>query len=545
MSKASRMVVAMGILLIGLPISAISQEKQSSELIRVPGKTSAKVVVDGRFLFNVRGISAVPPEQRASIVEGYIVAVAKDQTFSADDLGIVELEYQTNIVAGERLAVAIYDADAEMEGVPRQILAKAYRGKVADTIKSYRLERSRSALLSKAIRSILSVVALVVLLFLIVRLFRWLETRVEARFRSRIQGVRIQSVQLVQAEQMWIAVRGAMRMVRTLGVLVLILACLEYILTLYPWTRYLSNRIMALLLDPLRSMANSVVESVPDLLFIAILIGIVRYILKLANLFFASVGSGTVAISGFDREWALPSYKICKFLVIAFAAVVAFPYMPGSNSDAFKGISIFVGIIFSIGSTSIVSNTIAGYGLIYRRVFKVGDRVQIGDHLGDVREIRLQVTHLRTVKNEEIIVPNSVILGSNVINYSTLARSQGLILHTTVGIGYETSWRQVEAMLLIAAERTSGLLRQPAPFVRQKLLGDFCVTYEINVYCDQPQASGQLYTDLHRNILDIFNEYGVQIMTPAYEGDPEQSKVVPKDKWFEAPASLPAQDDQK
>jgi small-conductance mechanosensitive channel len=174
--------------------------------------------------------------------------------------------------------------------------------------------------------------------------------------------------------------------------------------------------------------------------------------------------------------------------------------------------------------------------MTYRRAFRLGDRIQVGEVYGDVTEIRLQVTHLRSVKNEEIVVPNSTLLSSNVVNYSALARSRGLILHTTVGIGYETPWRQVEALLLLAAERTPGLSTQAAPFVLQKSLGDFCVLYEINVYCDSPSEMATLYTRLHRNILDVFNEYGVQIMTPAYEGDPEQPKVVPKEQWFAAPA---------
>jgi small-conductance mechanosensitive channel len=169
-------------------------------------------------------------------------------------------------------------------------------------------------------------------------------------------------------------------------------------------------------------------------------------------------------------------------------------------------------------------------------VFKPGDRVKIGDHVGYVQESKLMVTYLRTPKNEVIAVPNSEIIGTNVVNYSSLARTSGLILHTNVGIGYETPWRQVEAMLIEAAERTPGLKRDPKPFVRQLALGDFAVTYEINAYCDDPHGIEELYTELHRNILDLFNEYGVQIMTPAYEGDPEQAKVVAKENWYAAPA---------
>jgi len=254
------------------------------------------------------------------------------------------------------------------------------------------------------------------------------------------------------------------------------------------------------------------------------------------RLYFSGLEHGTIALAGFDREWALPTYKIARWLIIAFALVVAYPYIPGSGSEAFKGVSIFLGVVISLGSSSVIANLIAGYAMIYRRAFKVGDRILVKDLTGDVTDIRLMVTHLRTVKNEEIVVPNSEILNSYVINYSTLARSRGLILHTTVGIGYETPWRQVEAMLRLAAERTPGLLKEPAPFVLQKSLGDFAVTYELNAYCDDPTRMAPLYTSIHQNVLDVFNEHGVQIMTPAYEGDPDVPKVVRKDQWYLAPA---------
>jgi len=281
------------------------------------------------------------------------------------------------------------------------------------------------------------------------------------------------------------------------------------------------------------------VRAVPNLVFLTILTIIVRYALRMARLFFAAIERGAVKVSGFDRDWAWPTYRIVRLLAIAFAVVVAYPYIPGSESAAFKGVSLFLGVVFSLGSTSVISNIIAGYTMAYRRAFRVGDRIQINDTIGDVVERRLLVTRLRSPKNEEIVVPNSLILNSNVINYSSLAQEPGLILHTTVGIGYETPWRQVEAILLQAAERTQGLLREPSPFVLQKALGDFCVTYELNVYCDQPRSTLELYSALHRNILDVFNEYGVQIMTPAYENDPVRPKVVPKEQWF-APPTKPA-----
>ena len=177
--------------------------------------------------------------------------------------------------------------------------------------------------------------------------------------------------------------------------------------------------------------------------------------------------------------------------------------------------------------------------MTYRRAFRIGDRVKIGGTVGDVTEMRVLVTHLTTPKNEEVVIPNSTILNGEVTNYSTKARDQGLILHTTVGIGYDVPWRQVEAMLLLAAENIEGLLKEPKPFIRQKLLADYAVNYELNVYCDNASKMMQFYTEMHRNIQDVFNENGVQIMSPAYKEDPAEPKVVPKEQWYTPPATEP------
>ncbi len=275
---------------------------------------------------------------------------------------------------------------------------------------------------------------------------------------------------------------------------------------------------------------------IPDLVVLVIIGLITYYALKLTRFFFTEIEKGTIRFKGFYPEWGQPTYKIVRILFIAFAAVVAFPYVPGSESPAFKGISIFIGVLFSLGSTSAIANILAGYMLTYRRIFRVGDRVKIADFTGDVIDIRLQVVHLRTIKNEEIVVPSSMIVNSHVINYSSLARTQGLILHTSVTIGYDTPWRQVEALLLLAAERTQGIMRQPPPFILQTSLDDFYVAYELNVYTDDPLRMIETYANLHRNIQDAFNEYGVQIMSPSYRFDPERPKIVPKDQWYAAPA---------
>jgi small-conductance mechanosensitive channel len=496
----------------------------------------APVRLDGQVLFYVRALPAYPAAERAKAIGQRIEAIAADRSVAVDSLRVVEMDDRTRLMAGDNLVVGFIDADGAAEGFPRQLLAERALMKIKAVIAFYRNDRSPRVLLINTLYA-LGASALLALGLLGVRgAFRKLNALADGRFRARIEALEAQSHQLVQARQLSNALFGILKGLYLSSLLVLGYIYLHYVFSLYPWTRPLAARLLTLILDPLEAMGLGLIESLPGIAFVVVVVIVTRYVLRLTRLYFESVDRGTVAIARFDREWAMPTYRIARLIIIAFAAVVAYPYIPGSSSEAFKGVSIFLGLVVSLGSSSVIANLMAGYTMIYRRAFKVGDRISVDNVTGDVTERRLMVTHLRTVKNEEVVVPNSTIINSNIVNYSTLAGSRGLILHTTVGIGYETPWRQVEAMLLLAAERTPGLLKEPTPFVLQKALGDFAVNYELNAYCDNPHAMARLYTVMHQNILDIFNEHGVQIMTPAYEGDPETPKVVPKDQWYQAPA---------
>jgi small-conductance mechanosensitive channel len=504
-----------------------------------PDADRAPVTLDGKVLFQVRGLPAYPAKERAAVISQRIKDVAADETIPLDAFRISELEDRTRITAGDRLVAGFVDADAAPEGATRQLLAERALIKIKEAISAFRSDRSPRALLIATAYALAALAIAALLLFLIQRLFRKLHGIGEQRLKKRIEALEAQSHQIVQARQLNKALHGILRGLHIAALVALTYSFFHFVLSLYPWTRPLSVRLLAIFLEPLESMALGFLDSLPGIAFVIVLAIVTRYVLRLTQLYFESIDRGTITLSRFDREWALPTYKIARLVIIALAAVVAYPYIPGSNSEAFKGISIFLGLMISLGSSSIIGNLMAGYAMIYRRAFKVGDRISIENITGDVTEKRLMVTHLRTIKNEEVVVPNSTIINSSVVNYSTLAATRGLILHTTVGIGYETPWRQVEAMLLLAAARTPGLLKEPAAFVLQKSLGDFAVTYELNAYCDNAQAMAHLYTAMHQNVLDIFNEHGVQIMTPAYEGDPEKPKVVPRDQWYQAPAHPP------
>lgn len=499
----------------------------------------APVVVDGVELFKVRGVQAYPAAKRAAQIEQRIEAFAENPALSPQALTITETAEGSQIAAGNQMLLTVFEADARLEQVRRPLLARIYVARITEAIETYRRDRTSEHLLRSAGHVLLATLALLVFLWLGKRAVRRIDRELDGRVKEQLTGLEARSMRIVSASHVWSALRGVRKFVWSMATVIAGVFYLDYVLHLFPWTRLFAARLWALLIDPLRAMGDSVLAAIPGLAFLVILVIVTRYLLKTIRLFFMALAEGTTPLVHFERDWAWPTYRLVRFFIIAFALVVAYPYIPGSQSDAFKGISLFLGVIVSLGSSSVIGNIIAGYTMIYRRAFRVGDRVKIEDHLGDITESRLLVTHLRTPKNEEIVIPNSLILSNSVVNYSTLARKGQLILHATVGIGYETPWRQVEAMLLQAADRTEGLLKEPKPFVLQKQLGSFDVTYEINVYCDNAQAMNRLYTQLHRNILDQFNEYGVQIMTPAYEGDPQEMKVVPRDQWYAAPAAAP------
>lgn len=506
------------------------------DVLESTSAASAPVILDGKVLFRVRGIASFPAESRAAVIAERIKALARNPRFKTEALRFVETEPFTDIMGGDIQIVRMFDADAQIEGAKRSVLVPIYLDRIREVIKEYRQERSAEKLLNNALYAAGATLILAVVIILLVKVGRRIDTFLERRYKRGIHSLEIKSIEIVRGDRIWGTFHGLVKALRAFIIVVLAYAYLNFVLNLFPWTRQAGKQMVGYVVGTVTTMGNAILDYIPALVFLIILGIIVRYVLKALHSILDSISRGSVTLSGFDREWAQPTYKIVRFIVLAFAVVVAYPYIPGSSSEAFKGVSIFVGVLFSLGSSSIISNVIAGYTMTYRRAFKVGDRVKINEALGDVTEMRNLVTHLRSLKNEEIIIPNSIILNGQVINYSSLARKEGLILHTTVGIGYEVPWRQVEAMLHLAAERTQEVLKDPRPFVLQQALGDFCVTYELNVFCDDPRRMTSIYSALHRNILDLFNEYGVQIMTPSYESDPEKPKLVAKEEWFAAPA---------
>ena len=483
-----------------------------------PAKPSpAPVVLEGKALFEVREPAlGVSPEERAREISRRLGSLVENRAFRADSIRVVEDEMASLVVAEGVGLLRVFDRDAAAEGVTRQVLAARYVETIRAAIEEHNKAFSFRSLLLAAIYAVVATGVLVLLLFL----YHFLFPRIYAAIRSfgerRIRSVRLGSYELLQATRLVGTLVTLIRWFRILTTTLLVYIWLLYVLSLFPWTRGISEAILGYILDPLRKFGAAILTALPDLFVLAIIAGITHYVNKFIRFFFDEVEKGRIVLPGFYSDWAIPTFKIVRFFVIAFALTLAFPYIPGSKSEAFKGVSIFLGILFSLGSTSTISNVMAGLSITYMRAFKVGDRVRIGDTVGDVIDQTLLVTHVRTIKNEDVTVPNSMVLNAHIVNYSARAREEGLILHTAVTIGYDAPWRTVHELLIEAARKTPCILTEPKPFVLQTALNDFYVTYELNAHTDEPRRMVDTYSALHRNIQDTFNEAGVEIMSPHY-----------------------------
>jgi len=513
-------------LLFGLVSTAAAAPPTKAPAVPAPSAPAAKapskpapvpVVLEGKTLFHFREPAlGASPEERARNAGGNLGKLVKNRAYRPDSIQVVDDDMASLIVAEETVLLRVFDRDAAAEGATRQALAERYVEAIRAAIEAHNVAFSFRSLLYGAIYAVVTTA----ILFSILLLYHYLFPRVYAGIRAwggtRIRSVHIGSFELLHEVRILGILIVLARWFRILTTALLVYIWLLYVLSLFPWTHGIATAIIGYILNPLRDFGAAILSALPDLFVIAVIVFITRYFIKLARFFFGEVEKGRVVLPGFYTDWASPTFKIVRFFILAFALTVAFPFIPGSKSDAFKGVSIFLGVLFSLGSTSAISNVMGGLSITYMRAFKVGDRVRIGDTVGDVIDQSLLVTHIRTIKNEDITIPNAMIMTTHVVNYSARAKEEGLILHTAVTIGYDAPWRTVHELLTEAARKTPCILVTPAPFVLQTALNDFYVTYELNAHTDEPRQMVNTYSALHRNIQDTFNEAGVEIMSPHY-----------------------------
>ncbi len=351
---------------------------------------------------------------------------------------------------------------------------------------------------------------------LIRRIFDNFSEKIEKWRYTHFQALKIYRLEIKVPNQVTDLILLSVKFLQGAAIFLVLSVSVLLVFGLFPQTRGIAQGLLGKVLEILESIGQRLLAALPELIALIIIGIFTYYTLRLLRFLSDGFKKGRVKLSGLHPDLVEPTFQIIRFLVICLALVAAYPYIPGSDSPAFRYISIFIGFLLSLGSTSLVSNIVAGIVLTYMRGMKVGDRVQIADTIGDVVDRTLLVTRIRTIKNVVITIPNGLVLNSHIINFSASAEKMGLILHTSVTIGYDVPWRQVHMLLVEAARATGHILEDPEPFVFQTSLNDYYVTYELNAYTQQPEKMANIYSELHQNIQDYFNAAGVEILSPAY-----------------------------
>lgn len=542
-SPPSRLVLIVAIVcLLAGPALAQKTSRKTPPTSEPPQVQPVPVVVDGKTLFDLYALaSSVTLQDRAAAISKHIVDVSEHpRTEIQSSIHVVDEDGLSFIMFGDMLIMTITDHEARLAGRPREALADEYSAIIREAALARNAEYSKAALRMGLWRAGGATLLFIAVLWGIRVASRKLRGKLDRIQKTDAHVIRLQKAKLISAERLRSITVALLRIAEVTAILISLYLYVGFLLASFPHTRAYAVLLWSAVKSPLLVLQRELVLYLPNVFPIVGIIGFIYGLTKIAKFIFNHVGLGHIVIPGFYAEWASPTYKLTKGLLTAFALIAIFPYLPGSRSYAFQGIGIFVGALLSLGSTSVVANVVSGFVLTYTRAFKIGDRVRIGEAFGDIVAKTTFVTRVRTPKNVEIAIPNALVLTTQVLNYSAMAEDRKLTLHTEVTIGYDAPWRQVEALLVLAAQRTPNVLREPAPYILQTGLSDFYVKYELNVYVAVPQQMPTIYANLHRNIQDAFNEYGVQIMSPHYMTDRATPTFVPKEKWFEPPAAVPS-----
>lgn len=511
--------LAMAVLLMVVTLPLANAQDITPVAIPIPRQVNDRtVVLSGEPLFEIQAkIGIFTPQQRAQATSGRIKSLAEDLSIPADALKVKDQKNATSIVANGQDVLVLTEDDAEAAQKSRQTLASEHLIVTQAAVTRYRESRTLKSLLLSGLYACIATMGLLGLFFLLGRGFSRLYGQLHAWRGTRIPALRMQDLELLTASQITDFLIRVARFVKKIGLLLLFYGYVTLVLSLFPWTKQFGNSLSGYIFAALDGSLEAFVAYLPNLFVIALVIIITYYALRFVKFIFVQLGRAR-DFSWFYPEWVEPTYKLATFLVMAIAIIVAFPYLPGAQSPAFQGVTLFLGLLVSLGSSTAVSNVVAGVILIYTRAFQTGDRVKIGDAIGDIVVKTLLVTRIRTIKNVVITIPNAAVLNAQIINYSALAqdKSSRLILHTTITLGYDVPWRHVHTTLIQAAQATPHILGEPSPFVLQTSLDDFYVSYELNAYTDRPTIMARIYSELHQNIQDCCNQGGIEILSPHY-----------------------------
>lgn len=452
------------------------------------------------------------PEKRANDITVKLMSLYEDRNFNKDSIKVNEFLDLINISYGTNIITSVSLIDAMWVDMEQDSLALDMARIIGDKVAFFKEKNSFKNTIYKFGIFALIIVLAFSIIYLVGKVFRYILKRVIHSERAFLNGIKIRNYQLLKKKQIIFIGKKVLRAMQFITTIALLYAMVPLIFSIFPMTRHWAKSLTNWLREPFKSFGNAIIDYLPSLITIIIIVFILRYVLKVLRFFTIEIQRGSLKIRNFYPEWAKPTYAIIRFLLLAFGLILIFPHLPGSDSLAFKGVSVFLGVLFSIGSSSAIANVIAGFVITYMRPFSVGDWIKTGDTLGMVLEKNALVTRLRTIDNEDITVPNSSILNSHTVNYSSAGNKEGLIISKDVTVNYDVDADLVEKLLKDAALNTPDIADSPSPFVFQKNMDTMYATFQLKAYTFKPERMYHIHSDLYKNIMHIFKEHHIDLI---------------------------------
>ena len=488
-----------------------AQRRQQVDSLRqvTPG---VPVVVTGDTLFTVyASLGGEDAKHRVEAIERKIVQIGKSLRTTTDSVHVFDGELTSDVMCGEAVLVRVSDLDGLWNGMSRQQLATTHARIIQVKIEQLQEEYGLKAKLYGVGAAVVLIVLQILFFQLTTRFINWIRREIAGGLRGRLRSLVFKDYELLNVEQGKRILFILSRVLQTALILLQLFISLPLLFSIFPETEKFTWNMINYVWSPLRDMFLSFVYYFPNLVKIGVIIFVVRWVLRAIKHMSDEIEAGRLKIDRFYQDWAQPTYQIIRIFILAFTVIVIWPLLPGSDSGIFKGVSIFVAALFSLGSTASIGNLISGIIITYMRPFQVGDYVQIGDREGTVIEKNAFITRLRDIKENIITVPNNSILSQSTVNYTEAVRQAGgTIVHSDFTFTYKVFREQIEPLLLEAASRCQLIMKTPPPFVLVTQLEDFYTRYQINAYTTESRRLFKVYSELHKNILDVFRENNLE-----------------------------------
>jgi small-conductance mechanosensitive channel len=499
---------------------------QSSAKAVMIDSVGSPVVLLGDTLFKIHAsYGAFTAQERAKALSSRLMEIVREEYYYPDSLETMIVDQDHYILYRQKVLLTIRINDTIGTGMTQEEISDRAFTILHENLASKSVKFNFMATLKNIGYTALVVILLIIIIILLNWIFKKIFIYSEKNKERLFKSIKINNYEFLTAEREFNVAQGLLKFLKIVLIVLLFLVALPMIFTIFPTTEGVTRKILGMIWSPVSNILMGIINYLPKLVTIIIIFLIFKYLIRFIRFLSREVENKVLILPGFYPDWAKPTFNIIRVLLYAFMFVIIFPYLPGSDSTVFKGVSVFLGLLLSLGSTSLISNTVAGLVITYMRPYKVGDRIKMDDIVGDVVEKTLMTTRIRTIKNEEVTVPNSKILTGYTVNYTTATLEQGLIIHTTVTIGYDAPWRTVHELLIRAASKTEGVVGEPLPFVLQTSLDDFYISYQVNAYIKDSNKIVRIKSDLHQHIQDEFNRAGVEIMSPHYRAERDGNAV--------------------